>query len=38
MAKKFVKVMDSQHFGDVVEAGKGKKSLISFFSLLMSIT
>ena len=38
MAKKFVKAMDSQHFGDVVEASKGKKSLISLFSLLMSIT
>lgn len=25
MAKKFVKAMDSQHFGDVVEASKGKK-------------
>lgn len=27
--------MDSQHFGDVMEASKGRKSLISLFSLLM---
>lgn len=38
MAKKFVKAMDSQHFGDDVEASKGRKSLILLFSLLMSIT